>query len=226
MEGKTRQEIKYVIPVATFYSLQPALGTLMTFDEHSGSTGYLVRSLYYDSLDDRDLRDKLDGLMEKRKVRMRTYDPHAQRANLEYKCKSGSNGMKLKLALDRQEIEAMVAGDYRFLLRREEPLARTLHTKLVTGGYRPKTVVDYHRIAYKYPVSDTRITFDTDVSTSYWPEDFLLDAPPLIPLIPKDRGVLEVKYDDFLVSPLRGMLKPIDSWMMANSKYAQSRRYA
>lgn len=225
MEGFYRKEIKYALSLMDFLRMRKTLENYMEYDTFSGINGYKVRSLYFDSIDDRDLYDKLDGTMEKRKVRLRIYSYDSPTVNLEYKCKSGSDSIKRKLKITRAEAQKMIDCDYDFLLRYEDPLARTLHTRLLTGGYLPKTIVEYRRIAYKYPVSDTRVTFDTGTSASYFPQNFFDPEPSLIPLIPGDQGVLEVKYDHFLVGTIKHVLGLIDSSPNANSKYAQSRLY-
>lgn len=225
MEGFYRKEIKYPLSQLDFLRLRKTLEYYMEYDVFSGISGYKVRSLYFDSLDDRDLYDKLDGTMEKRKIRLRIYSHDSPFVNLEYKCKSGSDGIKRKLKITRAEALKMIDCDYDFLLQYEDPLARTIHTRLLTGGYLPKTIVEYRRIAYKYPVSDTRITFDAGTSASYFPQTFFDSRPNLIPLIPGDQGVLEVKYDHFLVGTIKQVLRLIDSSPNANSKYSQSRVY-
>jgi hypothetical protein len=83
MLDKYRREIKYVISVTDFYRLRSYLESYLKPDEYSGETGYTVRSLYFDSYNDRDLFDVLDGLMEKRKIRLRIYSGDSSSAKLE-----------------------------------------------------------------------------------------------------------------------------------------------
>jgi hypothetical protein len=114
-------------------------------------------------------------------------------------------------------------GDYSALAQMEEPLARRLYLRLMNGGYRPKVVIEYHRMAYLYPVSNTRITFDSRICASYAAASFLNAQPPTAPVTPCDMGVLEVKYDHFLVGLLKEVLAPVDAQASAHSKYALSR---
>ena len=51
----------------------------------------------------------------------------------------------------------MIAGDYRFLMQRQEPLAKWLYTFLSVRCYRPKCIVEYDRFAYITEHNDTRI---------------------------------------------------------------------
>lgn len=218
-----RKEIKYVIPLETFGRMEQWLDGLMHRDSHGDDGTYSIRSLYFDSLTDRDLWDNLDGVMEKRKIRVRIYSVEDARAKLEYKCKSGSDGVKYSLDISRGEALDMEAGRYSFLLERPEPLAAQLYVKLTRDAYRPRTVVAYRRTAFLYPVSDVRITFDHDLRGSADGYGLFDRDLPLIPLMHPDVGVLEVKYNDFLPAPLKRVVAEADSLAQASSKYSSSR---
>ena len=159
-----RKEIKYVISWTDFYRVQKRLACFLTPDAYGGPDGYRVRSLYFDSITDRDLHDTLFGLMEKRKIRLRIYSPQDERVKLEYKCKSGTDGVKKTLTISRDQARQMMAGDYRFLREADDALSRQLYTRLLSGGYSPKSIVEYSRKAYLYPVGNVRITFDTQTA--------------------------------------------------------------
>lgn len=218
-----RKEIKYLLPVENFYRLESRLDGLMHRDSHGDRGTYSIRSLYFDSLTDRDLWDNLDGVMEKRKIRIRVYSPEDLRAKLEYKCKSGSDGVKYSLDISRQEALGMERGEYAFLLDRPEPLAARLYVKMTQGAYLPKTVVAYDRTAFLYPVSDVRVTFDHNLRASAGGYGLFDRDLPLIPLGQPDVGVLEVKYNDFLPSPIKKIVNEVDSLAEASSKYSKSR---
>lgn len=218
-----RKEIKYPISILDFYRLQKKLECFVQLDPHSGENGYGVRSLYFDSPGDHDLFDTLDGNMEKRKIRLRYYPANTDNIKLEYKCKSGSDGVKHSLTVSKENAQRLINGEYSFLLDLQEPLALKLYTRLMIGGYHPKVIIEYNRLAYTYPVSNTRLTFDSAVSASYVVDSFFDADPGLIPIMAPDLGVLEVKYDQFLVGILKELVESVDSSARANSKYAQSR---
>ena len=223
MKTTYRKELKFITYKSEFLRLKKHLDSLMEPDEHSGPFGYMVRSLYFDSLYDRDLYDKLDGLQNKEKIRIRIYDYRSETALLELKRKRGSDGIKRKIILSREEALAMIEGDYSCLAGRSDPLAFHIYARLIQGAYSPKTIVEYNRLAYKYPDSDTMVTFDTDVRASMMPHGLFLKDPGYIPVIPGDQGVLEVKFNDFFPGPLREILSFADRQPSANSKYAQAR---
>lgn len=223
MDKVFRKEIKYPISLLDFYRLRKRLECFVQPDPYSGSAGYRVRSLYFDSDGDRDLLDALNGNMEKRKIRLRFYPPDTDYIRLEYKCKSGTNGLKRSIRLSKENAQRIMGGDYRPLMDMQEPLAFELYGRLMTGGYRPKVIVDYHRVAYTYPVSNTRLNFDSAVSASYVTDSFFDEDPGVVPIMAPDLGVFEVKYDHFLVGILKEVVESVDSLAYANSKYAQSR---
>lgn len=218
-----RKEIKYVISLEGYLRLQKQLESLMQRDRYGNHGTYAVRSQYYDSAADQDLHDNLAGVMEKRKIRIRIYSPDDLRPKLEYKCKSGSDGVKHSIAISREEAMMMEEGRFSFLLNHKEELAARLYVKMNQGAYRPRTIVEYDRTAFTYPVSDVRITFDSRIRGSANPYGLFKKAPFYVPLMNTDMGVLEVKYNDFLPSPLKGVVQQIDSLAEASSKYSKAR---
>lgn len=223
MEEVFRKEYKYQILKSDFYRIKKHLEVLMKRDIHSGIDGYMVRSLYFDSIYDTDLYDNLDGLMEKRKIRLRIYSLDEDTVKLEYKCKSGSDGKKYLLRITRNQSEKMIKSDYHFLTELNHPLADTLYHRLQVGAYIPKTVVEYQRLAYIYPASDVRITFDTGMRATGTPFGFFSKELAYYPLYSTDRGVLEIKYNDFLPYPIKNIIESVNQLPVANSKYVQAR---
>lgn len=221
-----RKEIKYTITKIEFLRLKKHLDVLMKKDPHGGIDGkYMIRSQYYDSLRDQDLRDNLDGLMEKRKIRLRTYTFDASHIKLEYKYKSGSDGKKPFIWITREEAIMMENRKYGFLLDHNEDFAKVLYVKMMQGAYKPKTIIQYDRTAYFHPVSDTRITFDTGLKSTMNPYGLFSKDLSFIPLLEGDLGILEVKYNDFLPSIFKELLLEIDSLLESKSKYSMARAY-
>lgn len=220
-----RKEIKYVIPVEQYQKLVPQLDACMKRDPNGKNGTYTVRSQYFDSLSDQDLQDNLSGLEEKRKIRIRIYSPEADWAKLEYKCKSGSDGVKYSMKLTREEAELMERHRYGFLLTREEPLAKQLYSKMLHGAYRPKAIVEYQRTAFLYPVSDVRITFDHRIKAGVTPYGLFKKDGATVSLMNEDVGVLEVKYNDFLPAHIKAIVQQIDHLAEASSKYSKSRLF-
>lgn len=218
-----RKEIKYPLSLVDFEKIKRRFLPYVTLDPHCLETGYRVRSLYFDSDADADLYDTLDGVQNKQKIRLRYYPPNDEAILLENKLKSGTDGIKRSLSLTNTQAQMMMRGDYSFLRELSDPLAMRLYTRLLTGAYQPKSIVEYRRLAFIYPVSNTRITYDYSISASPVVASFFDQNMLLTPITGPDMGVLEVKYDHILVGILKDALQPLDSLSSANSKYVSSR---
>lgn len=68
-----REEKKYLISLPEALQTCHRLAQVMHEDPHNGISGYPVRSLYFDTLDDRDFREKAAGVELRRKLRLRCY---------------------------------------------------------------------------------------------------------------------------------------------------------
>ncbi|MCR5602820.1 MAG: polyphosphate polymerase domain-containing protein, partial [Lachnospiraceae bacterium] len=157
-----RIEQKYDLNLTEMYSVMSKLDQILTGDSHNFGGGYMVRSLYFDTVNDDDFYDKLDGLEIRRKIRLRIYDPRSDSAKLELKEKTGQNQRKRSLTVTREEAERLIAGDYDVLLNRADEFADELYCRMKQYCYIPKCIVQYYRTAYAESVNDTRVTFDRD----------------------------------------------------------------
>ncbi|MDO4477462.1 MAG: polyphosphate polymerase domain-containing protein [Lachnospiraceae bacterium] len=219
-----RNEKKYAISLRDFYRLKPRLQTILQPDPFDPeSRGYEVRSLYFDAADEGDLFDVLDGLKNKQKVRLRCYDPAAEKFKMEYKCKSGTDSHKFSLSVNREEAKALMAGRYDCLYDMNTELSKELYARMISRAYQPKVTVVYKRVVYQCPLNDVRITFDFDIKASF-NRYALIDPVASYDLISAPAsGILEVKYNDFLPGYVRTALGNLDSLQVANSKYANAR---
>lgn len=85
-----RQEKKYFMTLFDMKKLSGQLDQVMIQDAHNGANGYNIRSLYFDTINERDYETKIDGLELRRKIRLRIYDPAADFAMLEMKQKKAA----------------------------------------------------------------------------------------------------------------------------------------
>lgn len=221
----SRRELKYYVSYEQVCSLKNKLKQVMQEDSHNGAEGYLVRSLYFDSLDDHDFEEKIAGCDDRRKIRLRVYDFSSQTAKLELKEKSGIAQRKRSLLLNRQEADAMMDSRYEFLLMREEPIAHWLYSYLTLHCYRPKCIVEYNRLAYCESVNDTRITFDRNLrATESGLQGLFNERLVLYPVSHGTEATMEVKYNGFLYTYIKNMLSQSDKMWVSNSKYVCARR--
>lgn len=217
-----RTEKKYSIAPYQQNILLYRLEPIMSIDQHSSMGGYMVRSLYFDSIYDNDYFDKISGLEFRKKVRLRIYSPEQTTVKLELKQKQGSAQKKISLSITRELAEEMIHGHYTGLLELGSDLALEFYQILEMGLYRPKCIVEYHRMAFAEESNDTRITIDSEIGMSPFCDLFFEKQLSLIPV--RKEPVLEVKYNGFLLSSIKLVLDFVDVPELAISKYAMSRQ--
>ena len=218
-----RKELKFPASMYDFARVDRILALQLQRDAHCRDTPYRVRSLYFDSLHDRDLEMGLAGMYRKAKVRLRVYAPDMSLIKLEHKRKAGSDQIKHSFTLSREQALEVIRGNFSVLLDMQEERLNELYLELTLGGYRPKVIVEYERLAYLYDMGDIRITYDWNVRAAQYTGQFFDEEIHGVPIQGSDSGVLEVKYNQFLPSFLKETLKSLDKLQTANSKYIISR---
>ena len=108
-----RREEKYALNVSEAVAYTDRFSKIMMPDKFSKNGNYMVRSLYFDTVDDADFFDKLNEQNLRRKIRLRIYDPSDKTAKLELKQKEniyhkGFQGSYLKPLWDMQDLHLWV----------------------------------------------------------------------------------------------------------------------
>ena len=219
-----REEKKFLINIDEFLRKSHQLEQVMAQDEHNGTHGYLIRSLYFDTMYDSDYFEKLAGIETRRKVRLRCYDPDSDYAMLEMKQKQGSSQLKRSLRVSREDAMRMIAGDYTPLLTYPEDFAAEMYASMMMKCYRPKTIVQYNRKAFIAKENKIRVTFDNQIVSTESSFDLFDPDLNMYPVLDKSKVVLEVKFNGFLLEYIKQMLHSVDKSELSVSKYALARQ--
>lgn len=221
-----REEKKFLISAEEYRKKSHQLEQIMIQDAHNGPHGYMVRSLYFDTVYDGDYFDKLAGIECRRKIRLRCYDPDSDFAVLEMKQKQGSSQRKRSLRLEREDAVRLMGGDYSPLLRYPEDFAQECYGLMCCGCYRPKTIVQYNRRAFIAKENKIRITFDYDIVSTESCLDLFSGELNMNPVLDPFQVVLEVKFNRFLLGYIKQMINSIDKNEISVSKYCLARQSA
>jgi len=219
----SRKEKKFFTNRAIVLQLMKRIDAQLDRDANSKSLlGYPVRSLYFDSPFDQDYWEVLQGIEERRKIRMRIYRPDDTIVKLEHKYKLGDCQQKTSISLTRKQAQAIMNGEVDSLLKSTSAGALSIFKAFRMEVYRPRVLIEYNRIAWVGPMNDTRLTWDTNIRVSR--TDFSLLSPHVnwTMLTDESVGVFEVKYNGFLNSYIEQMLEPLNGLPEAFSKYALS----
>lgn len=227
LTGSYRHELKYPLSEAGYQALSRRLAAVMRRDAHADADGrYTVRSIYFDNYRDKALREKLDGVPQREKFRIRWYNDDLSFLSLEKKCKYNDLCQKLAAPLTQAELQSILSGGGTWMASHPQALVRELSRAMDAQQLRPRVLVSYVREAYTYAPGNVRVTFDSCVRSSLFhpelpgsafPDVGVLDAP--------GAHILEVKYDAFLPDVIACLLQSGDLRQQAFSKYAACRRF-
>jgi len=221
---KYRHEWKHEINEMDKRVLLSRLPLIMQKDSHAKGDGYYIRSLYFDSINDKALREKVDGVNHREKFRIRYYNDDLTYITLEKKSKDNGLCAKQMCQITKEEAQKLVDGDFTWLATDKRPLCFELYTKMVLDGIRPKTIVDYKRIPFVYGPGNVRVTIDYDIRTGLSSTDFLNTKTVTMPA--GDAPIiLEVKWDEFLPDIVKDAVALNSRRVSAFSKYEQCRIY-
>jgi len=221
-ELKFRHELKCLIHDHTAASLKNALTGLLPLDRHSDENGgYNIRSLYFDDPRENALYEKISGLSDRGKFRIRIYNLSSSVIHLEYKEKKKNLVRKHSATLTMEEAMAAMACEPSTFLQSDDALKRRFGTAMARG-LKPAQLVDYRREAFLYPLGNVRITLDRGLCAPLG-LDLFETRYPSPPALPPHMNILEIKYDAFIPQFLQNFLHSNPMALQAQSKYALCR---
>lgn len=220
-----RNEIKHVITPGDKAAICAGMRAIAQLDPHALEKGhYRIRSLYFDNLYDKALLEKIDGVSEREKFRIRYYDGDLSLIHLEKKVKRGGLGYKISETISREEAQKIISGDTDWMAVSGRGLLIELYSKMKSQCLRPQTIVDYDRIPFVYGPGNVRVTIDENIRTGLRGTDFLNPDCVTIPAA-QNTIILEVKWDEFLPGIIRRAVQVKGRRSTAFSKYGVCRIY-
>lgn len=223
---KMRHEQKYYISQGDAYYLSTLLSHTMQRDKNADQYGeYHIRSLYFDDCFNSAMSDKLDGVKNRHKYRIRIYNYSDKVIRLERKSKHGDYISKLSCGISRDLAEQIIAGDPYGLETLNHPLLQDVYRMMTTKLLRPAVIVDYIREAYIHPCEETRVTLDKQLRTGYLSNDLFNPQLPTYPCLDQNQTILEIKYNRRFPEFILPITSSIPAQRSAISKYTICRRY-
>ncbi len=219
-----RQEYKYHINQGQYYYIANVLRRFMRSDLHCLNTGdYRVRSLYFDSVDNDDLYDKISGINYRKKIRFRLYNTNDSMIKAEIKNKYNDYIYKETALLKKQEASNVILGNHDFLEKTSDVVLKKIYIYFKTQYIRPVTIIDYDREAYMLPFNNIRITVDKNIRANNYDYNLFDEGLTCIPIIDPNYYILEVKFDHFLPNIITELLSSCHLNRTSISKYCMAR---
>ena len=224
-ERKFRHETKHELRYIEYLTIRNRLLTITGLDAHVGEDGtYKIRSLYFDNYRDKALREKIDGVNEREKFRIRYYNEDTGYIHLEKKSKINGLCNKISAVITTSQVAELLKGNIDILCKGDALLVE-LYAKMKQEQLRPKVIVDYIREPYVYKAGNVRITFDRDIRASFCVDQFLSQECPTVQAGIMDTVLMEVKYDEYMPDIIQMCIQEGERQQEAFSKYAACRCY-
>lgn len=221
-----RHELKYYINYGEYMHLSRTLDYTLNRDPSGDEFNeYAVRSLYFDTVFDDFLNEKIMGVGDRKKYRIRIYNFSDKQIKLECKTKLGDLISKQTLTIPRDLAEQLMASDPTGLEQTNAPLLRDVFREMKTRLLRPVVIVDYVREAYVHPAEDVRVTFDKKLHTGVYGLDMFDQYLPTVPALDHNLVVMEVKFNRVLPDHIRALVSSVSAERSAVSKYVICRRF-
>ena len=219
-----RHEVKHEISNHDMLILRQRLRAVMKPDRHAVNGQYEIRSLYFDTPNDKALRDKLDGVITREKYRIRLYNNDPSTVHLERKFKHIGLGYKNTASLTPEQAQAIADGDVEWMSHSANEVILGFYTRICNERLKAKVIVDYIREPFVFAPGNVRVTLDYEIRTGMSCRDFLNPNCVTIP-IQDSPCILEVKWDNYLPDVIRDAVQLGSRRCAAFSKYAASRMY-
>ncbi len=225
-ETRFRHENKYTISYGQYLCIRNRLSAICRSDPHAKSDGtYLIRSIYFDNMDDKALSEKITGISRREKFRIRYYNDDLDYVTLEKKQKINDLCMKTECRLTKDEVCDIISGDRAFMKEHPSELVRELYAAMMTQGLRPKVLVSYKREPYIYGPGNVRVTFDSCIRTSVYSSNYIGNISDVSATDDPNTMIMEIKYDDFLPDVIKAIVNEGDIIQQSFSKYEACRRF-
>ncbi len=221
---KLRHEIKHEISISDYIALRNRLKFIAQKDSNTDERGrYRIRSLYFDNADDKALKEKILGLNNREKFRIRYYNGDIRYIKLEKKGKINGLCYKRYTPLTVGQCEQIINGDIKWMRFSGNSLLVELYAKMNFQQLRPRTLVDYIREPYIYKPGNVRVTFDSGITTGLNSKELFNQQTAAMNSHAVKKIIMEVKFDEFLPEIIRDIVQLGQRQNSAFSKYAACR---
>uniref|UniRef100_UPI0039E99328 polyphosphate polymerase domain-containing protein n=1 Tax=Clostridium perfringens TaxID=1502 RepID=UPI0039E99328 len=204
MLSVSRKEVKFLVSSTDRVYLLNSLSQILVPDKYGDYNGYKTRSIYFDSIDNEDFREKQIKTEKRKRIRVRIYNEEDKFAKFEIKRKYFERELKESITITKEDAIRLINREYSVLLNyKDNPLYEYAFNLMKSKSYRPVSMVEYDRRAFTHEFFNTRVTLDNNLRFTNFNYDLFNKNINFQKGLPGDKSILEVKYDRFLFQQLQ-----------------------
>ncbi|ELU5587876.1 polyphosphate polymerase domain-containing protein [Clostridium perfringens] len=225
MLSVSRKEVKFLVSSTDRVYLLNSLSQVLVPDKYGDYNGYKTRSIYFDSIDNEDFREKQIKTEKRKRIRVRIYNEEDKFAKFEIKRKHFERELKESITITKEDAIRLINREYSVLLNyKDNPLYEYAFNLMKSKLYRPVSMVEYDRRAFTHEFFNTRVTLDNNLRFTNFNYDLFNKNINFQKGLPGDKSILEVKYDRFLFQQLQEVLSKCNFVGKPPSKFGTSRQ--
>ena len=225
MLSVSRKEVKFLVSSTDRVYLLNSLSQILVPDKYGDYNGYKTRSIYFDSIDNEDFREKQIKTEKRKRIRVRIYNEEDKFAKFEIKRKHFERELKESITITKEDAIRLINREYSVLLNyKDNPLYEYAFNLMKSKLYRPVSMVEYDRRAFTHEFFNTRVTLDNNLRFTNFNYDLFNKNINFKKGLPGDKSILEVKYDRFLFQQLQKVLSKCNFVGKPPSKFGTSRQ--
>lgn len=225
MLSVSRKEVKFLVSSTDRVYLLNSLSQILVPDKYGDYNGYKTRSIYFDSIDNEDFREKQIKTEKRKRIRVRIYNEEDKFAKFEIKRKHFERELKESITITKEDAIRLINREYSVLLNyKDNPLYEYAFNLMKSKSYRTVSMVEYDRRAFTHEFFNTRVTLDNNLRFTNFNYDLFNKNINFQKGLPGDKSILEVKYDRFLFQQLQDVLSKCNFVGKPPSKFGTSRQ--
>lgn len=225
MLSVSRKEVKFLVSSTDRVYLLNSLSQILVPDKYGDYNGYKTRSIYFDSIDNEDFREKQIKTEKRKRIRVRIYNEEDKFAKFEIKRKHFERELKESITITKEDAIRLINREYSVLLNyKDNPLYEYAFNLMKSKLYRPVSMVEYDRRAFTHEFFNTRVTLDNNLRFTNFNYNLFNKNINFQKGLPGDKSILEVKYDRFLFQQLQEVLSKCNFVGKPPSKFGTSRQ--
>lgn len=184
-----KNEIKKTFNINTTEILKRRLALFMDIENKE-----YIRDLYFDSPNNEELVEKVNGEIVTEKFRIRYKNLDSSDIHLEKRMKNDGKYKKISAIITEEDVENILNGDIEYLAFSDKKILRDFYLNMMCEKIEPKAIIEFERQSFVYERSDITVNIDTSRRVSLNEEDIMDDEIKSV-AINEDTAVIEVRYN-------------------------------
>lgn len=217
-----RFEFKYLMTKSRVDLLIPELLRFMCYDPYSAGDYYPIGSVYFDTFGKKSFYEKIAGIEERKKLRIRSYTKKARKDTIvffEIKEKIKDIMLKRRFPVLFKDIQRTLSGRTHI----DKGMAYEWLYHIKRESYKPEILVEYDRLAFiTNSKNNLRITIDKNLRYANMDQEVDFSPEPKLIEVMKENCIVEIKFREFLPSWVSRMIKSHNMQNQAFSKFCET----